>query len=349
MPQFICRHAGCGATFAADPGALDKFLDHTNRRRQEEAAAGLARHRRHPILPDTASMELWPNPFYRPPNRHEEVSQRLSSIWAPPEDLGCRTLEERVLQLRWVFRWLFGKWVKDALVRNAGTATGKRHRTSTPIAEGTNPEKRAKSDPGREPEMEGAAHELTPALPRGSSATGEPQLQMSTAVRLERFRSLEEEEMSGVIAGQGGIPPPGTASPMPPTKSPGSTKKAKSQMPKKSGASATETFPGEVGPLSKVKRQLPNLPNEGAFDTKFGSARHPRSQAVWERLCKATDMDTGQLKGSVGTPDNSLLTYEEAMRQRDTDRDLLLWVGWISSPPERMSFRRNDLKRTQKG
>ncbi len=45
MPQFVCQNAGCGVTFAADPGALDKFLDHTNRRRQEEAAAGLARHR----------------------------------------------------------------------------------------------------------------------------------------------------------------------------------------------------------------------------------------------------------------------------------------------------------------
>ena len=32
MPQFVCQHAGCGATFAANPGALDKFLDHTNRR-----------------------------------------------------------------------------------------------------------------------------------------------------------------------------------------------------------------------------------------------------------------------------------------------------------------------------
>ncbi len=80
MPQFVCQHAGCGATFVADPGALDKFLDHTNRRRQEEATAGLARHRRHPILPDTTSMELWPNSFYRPPNRHDEVPQRLSSI-----------------------------------------------------------------------------------------------------------------------------------------------------------------------------------------------------------------------------------------------------------------------------
>ncbi len=150
MPQFVCRHAGCGATFAADPGALDRFLDHTNRKLQEEAAAGLPRHRRHPVLPDTKSMELQPNPFYRPPNRHGEVPQRLSSNRAPPEDLDCQTLEGCILQLRWVFRRLFGKRVEDALIRDTGTATGKRHQTSTPVAEVANPEKRAKSDLGRD-------------------------------------------------------------------------------------------------------------------------------------------------------------------------------------------------------
>ena len=75
MPQFVCQHAGCGATFAADPGALDKFLDHTNNRRREEAVAGIAPHRWHLILPDTTSLELRPNPFFRPPNRHDEVPQ----------------------------------------------------------------------------------------------------------------------------------------------------------------------------------------------------------------------------------------------------------------------------------
>ncbi len=71
------------------------------------------------------SLELRPNPFYRPPNRHEEVPQRLSSVRAPPEDLDCQTLEGRVLQLRWVFRRLFGKRVEDALIRDTRTATGK--------------------------------------------------------------------------------------------------------------------------------------------------------------------------------------------------------------------------------
>ena len=38
-------------------------------------------------------------------------------------------------------------------------------------------------------------------------------------------------------------------------------------------------------------------------------------------------MDTGQLRGSIGTPDNPRLTFEEAIRQHGTDRDPVLWVG----------------------
>ncbi len=139
--------------------------------------------------------------------------------------------------------------MEDALIRDTGTATGKRHRTSTPVAEVTNPEKRAKSDPGRDPEGEGLARERTPVQPRDSLAIGEPQLQMSTAVRLERFRPVgKDEEMSGVIQGQEGIPPPRTANPTPPTKSPGSTKKVKSQMSKKPGTSAQRPLPGRRDP-----------------------------------------------------------------------------------------------------
>ena len=243
--------------------------------------------------------------------------------------------------------------MEDALVRGTGTAAGKRHQTSTLVADVTNPEKRAKSDPGQDQEAEGSTREQTPAQPRDSSAPSKPQLQMSTAVRLERFRPLgKDEEMSGVIVGQGDIPQSKTTNPAPPTKSPGSTKKTKSQMPKKSGASAQETAPREVGPSSKTKRQHPNPPSNGASDTKFGSALHPRSRTEWERLCKATDMDTGQLRGSVRTPDNPLLTYEEAVHQRGTARDLLLWVGPDIVPTEEDEFPKKrsegDLKRIRK-
>ena len=44
-------------------------------------------------------------------------------------------------------------------------------------------------------------------------------------------------------------------------------------------------------------------------------------------MCKATEIDTGQLRGNVWTPDKPLLTYEEAVCQHGTDRNLVLWVG----------------------
>ena len=37
MPQFTCQHPGCGAVFAANPGSLDRYLSHVQRRRKEEA------------------------------------------------------------------------------------------------------------------------------------------------------------------------------------------------------------------------------------------------------------------------------------------------------------------------
>ncbi len=116
IPQFVCQHPGCRTTFAADPGALDRFLDHTTKRRKEEVAPGITPHRRHPILPDATSLELRPNPFFRPPNKHDEVPQRLGNVKALPEDLDCWNLEDRVLQLRWTFRRIFGKRVEQALI-----------------------------------------------------------------------------------------------------------------------------------------------------------------------------------------------------------------------------------------
>lgn len=80
-------------------------------------------HRRHPILP---SLELWPNPFFRPPNRHDDVPQQLSDVKAPPENFECRSLEDHVLKLRWTFRRHFGKQIEQVLIGATEAATKKR-------------------------------------------------------------------------------------------------------------------------------------------------------------------------------------------------------------------------------
>ncbi len=60
-------------------------------------------------------------------------------------------------------------------------------------------------------------------------------------------------------------------------------------------------------------------------------------------------MGTGQLRGSVGTPDNPRLTFEEAARQCGMDRDLVLWVGQDILPAGEDEFPKKrseaDLKR----
>ncbi len=239
------------------------------------------------------------------------------------------------------------------MIRGTEAAAKKRHQTSTPVADVTNPEKHAKSDPSRGQEAEGPIRDPTPANPRDSSTSCGPQLKMSPAVRLERFWPLGKgEEISRVIEGQEGITRSDAASPVPPAKPQGSTEKTKSQASKKSGTPAPETAPAEARPSSKTKRQRPNPPSSRALSTKFGSALNPRNRTEWEQLCKATDVDTGQLKGNVGTPDDPLFTYEEAVRQRGTDQCLLLRVGQDIIPAEEDEFPRKrfegDLKKFRK-
>ncbi len=52
-----------------------------------------------------------------------------------------------------------------------------------------------------------------------------------------------------------------------------------------------------------------------------------RDQATWDNLCVATDFETGQLRGEVGTPENPRFTYEEAVHNRRGGRTLTLYVG----------------------
>ncbi len=53
----------------------------------------------------------------------------------------------------------------------------------------------------------------------------------------------------------------------------------------------------------------------------------PRDRAAWKDLCVATDFETGQLQGEVGTPENPGFTYEEAVHNRRSGRTMTLYVG----------------------
>ncbi len=55
--------------------------------------------------------------------------------------------------------------------------------------------------------------------------------------------------------------------------------------------------------------------------------KHARDAATWAEVCPATDYETGQLLGRVGTPEEPLFTYEQAVHHRRGRDNLLLVVG----------------------
>ena len=53
----------------------------------------------------------------------------------------------------------------------------------------------------------------------------------------------------------------------------------------------------------------------------------PWDQATWDEICVATQFRMGQLQGDVGTPDNPRFTYEEAIHNQRSGRDMTLHAG----------------------
>ncbi len=52
-----------------------------------------------------------------------------------------------------------------------------------------------------------------------------------------------------------------------------------------------------------------------------------RDAATWAEVCPAIDYESGQLLGRVGTPEELLFTYEQAVHHRKGRDNLLLVVG----------------------
>ena len=53
----------------------------------------------------------------------------------------------------------------------------------------------------------------------------------------------------------------------------------------------------------------------------------PGDRAAWNSLCVATDFETGQLQGEVGTPEDPGFTYEEAIHNHRSGQAMTLHVG----------------------
>ncbi len=148
-----------------------------------------------PCCRNPKAIELKPNPFYRPPNKHDEVPQRLGAVKAPPVYLYGRNPEDSALELRWAFRKLFEKKIQRALAQTVASAAKKWQRADTTVPETKKPKKRAKSNSNRGGDGLEAESGQDPAAPPVPPASSEPKLDMTW---LRRCKQAEEcDDASG--------------------------------------------------------------------------------------------------------------------------------------------------------
>ncbi len=107
-PQFTCRVPGCHTTFAADPGALDRYLAHIDQKMTEEEGSHRPRQELH-SLDGALSGEVTvkPNPFFKPPSSAHGIPRRQAEVMAPPKCHASTGSRLGILNIRWGFRKIF--------------------------------------------------------------------------------------------------------------------------------------------------------------------------------------------------------------------------------------------------
>ena len=67
-PQFTCQVPGCHLTFAADPGALDRYLAHIGQKMTEEKGSRKPKEKLHSLEGAlSGALSVKPNPFFKRP------------------------------------------------------------------------------------------------------------------------------------------------------------------------------------------------------------------------------------------------------------------------------------------
>ncbi len=115
-PQFTCQVPGCHTTFAADPGALDRYLAHIGQKMTEEQGSRKPLRELHSL--DGAlsgGLSVKPNPFFKPPSSAHGVPRRQAEVMAPPKCRVSTGSRLGVLNIRWGFRKIFKTKVREAL------------------------------------------------------------------------------------------------------------------------------------------------------------------------------------------------------------------------------------------
>ncbi len=115
---------------------------------------------------------------------------------------------------------------------------------------------------------------------------------------------------------------------------PESSSEAGNHQPEISGLLTKEVGRADAdSPVGKMTERSP--PYEGTAPAALPEPiQELRDRETWVELCSATDYESGQLLGDVGTAKDPLFTYEEAVRHRHCKLGLTLYVGEDIIPVE---------------
>ncbi len=335
MPQFTCQHPGCCTVFAANPGSLDRYLSHIQRRRKEEAEARVPLRQRHSYETNEKAVTIKPNPYYKPPGPQDEVPQWMARVIAPPVYRRSGNPGDNVRNLWWAYWRIFEKKVRQALERPAAAdskcwrSDAKCRRSDASLSHLDGSRKKHKSSSSRGGSRRRRESGDTSASSSSSRSTyRNPQPSPSKMPKIQL--KIKRCQPSGV----GNKTAKTTTSPRkagryrhPFTTSSGPSDGSGCQ-PMVSGRGEVKvTVPNDADPLKDgpINRRLTwKEPSQLALTQP---TTRPWDQPSWDNLCVTTDFETGQLRGEVGTPENPRLTYEEAVHNRRSGRDLTLYVG----------------------
>ncbi len=87
------------------------------------------------------------------------------------------------------------------------------------------------------------------------------------------------------------------------------------------------TVPNEQDPLRDGPAEQRLAWEEPEPLVRAEPTKHARNATAWAEVCPAMDFETGQLVGRVGTPEEPLFTYEQAVHHRRGRDDFQLIVG----------------------
>ncbi len=96
--------------------------------------------------------------------------------------------------------------------------------------------------------------------------------------------------------------------------------------PREGDRADADPFSGEVAEHSPLQ--------EGTAPVASPKPIQELRDRAWDELCSDTDYETRQLLGDVGAPEDTLFTYEEAVRHHHCQRGLTLYVGEDIIPVE---------------